>query len=130
MVANNPRLETAITEILAGDFGDENKSSRYNSQNRELSDVKMKDMYDSRGVKITDDDTGLFSQTDEAMDLTLSGYHIALEGKGADGNSFLLTDVSNEEDMEKLRGQYKNTVFDYVMVAELIDGDMISADDA
>ena len=137
VVANNPKLETAITEILAGDFGDETKSSRYNSQNRELSNVSMNGLYDSRGHHITDDDigstwiTGSGSwQESESMDLTLSGYHIALEGKGADGNSFLLTDVSNEEDMEKLRAQYKNTVFDYVMVAELIDGDMISADDA
>jgi hypothetical protein len=136
VVANNPKLETAITEILAGDFGDETKSSRYNPQTRELSNVKSIGLYDSRGHKITDSDIGFDSEffsiveESESMDLRLSGYHIALEGKGADGNSFLLTDVSNEEDMEKLRAQYKNTVFDYVMVAELIDDDMISADDA
>jgi len=130
VIANNPKLESAITEILAGDFGDETKSSRYNSKNRELSGVNMNGLYDSRGHNITNDDIGLFSSESESMDLRLSGYHIALEGKGADGNSFLLTDVSNEEDMNKIREQYKDTIFDYVMVAELIDDDMISADDA
>ena len=128
--SNNPKLETAITEILAGNFSDENKSTRYNSENRELSDVKMNGLYDSRGHNITGDDIGFFSSEDESMDLRLTGYHIALEGKGKDGNSFLLTDVSSKDDMEKIRAQYGNTVFDYVMVAELIDDDMISADDA
>jgi len=135
--ANNPNLESAITKTWAGDFGDESKSSRYDQKDRQVKGVNMQGLYDSRGHNITDSDigstwiTGSGSwQESETDDLRLTGYHIALEGKGEDGNSFLLTDVSNKEDLAKLRDQYKNTVFDYVMVAELIDDDLVSHDDA
>ena len=135
--ANNQMLETAITQSWAGDYGDEAKSSRYNSKSRQVNDVAMQGLYDSRGHKITDSDiastwlTGAGSwQESETDDLRLTGYHIALEGKNKDGDAFLLTDVSNEADMNKLREQYKDTVFDYVVVAELIDDDMVSHDDA
>ena len=135
--ANNQMLENAITQSWAGDYGDEAKSSRYNSKSRQVNDVSMQGLYDSRGHKITDGDiastwlTGSGSwQESETDDLRLTGYHIALEGKNKDGDAFLLTDVSNEEDMNKLREQYKNTVFDYVVVAEMIDDDMVSHDDA
>ncbi len=135
--ANNIMLENAITQSWAGDYGDEAKSSRYNSSTRQVNDISMHGLYTSKGHKITDSDiastwlTGSGSwQESETDDLRLTGYHIALEGKNKDGDSFLLTDVSNEEDMNKLREQYANTVFDYVIVAELIDDDMVSHDDA
>jgi len=135
--ANNIMLESAITQSWAGDYGDEAKSSRYNSSTRQVNDISMQGLYTSKGHKITDSDiastwlTGSGSwQESETDDLRLTGYHIALEGKNKDGDSFLLTDVSNEEDMNKLREQYANTVFDYVIVAELIDDDMVSHDDA
>lgn len=135
--ANNQMLENAITQSWAGDYGDEAKSSRYNSKSRQVNDVSMQGLYDSRGHKITDSDiastwlTGAGSwQESETDDLRLTGYHIALEGKNKDGDAFLLTDVSNEADMNKLREQYKDTVFDYVVVAEMIDDDMVSHDDA
>ena len=135
--ANNQMLENAITQSWAGDYGDEAKSSRYNSKSRQVNDIAMQGLYDSRGHKITDSDiastwlTGAGSwQESETDDLRLTGYHIALEGKNKDGDAFLLTDVSNEADMNKLREQYKDTVFDYVVVAELIDDDMVSHDDA
>ena len=135
--ANNQRLENAVTESWAGDYGDEAKSSRYSSRSRQVNDVAMTGLYDSRGHKITDSDISSWWitgkdvwQESETDDLRLTGYHIALEGKNKDGDAFLLTDVSNESDMNKLREQYKNTVFDYVVVAELIDDDAVSHDDA
>lgn len=136
--ANNPKLETTITDSWAGTYtGKKSDISRYNSKNRQVNDVSMVGLYDSRGHKITQDDVastwlggaGSWEES-ERDDLRLTGYHIALEGKNKDGDAFLLTDVSNEADMNKLREQYKDTVFDYVIVAELIDDDMISHDDA
>tara|TARA_R110001632_G_scaffold5934_2_gene24089 strand:+ start:16272 stop:18293 length:2022 start_codon:yes stop_codon:yes gene_type:complete len=135
--ANNPNLESIITKVWAGNYGDEEQSTRYNIDNKQVNNVAMQGLYDSRGHKITDSDvgstwiTGAGSwQESETDDLRLTGYHIALEGKNSSGDSFLLTDVSNKEDMAKMREQYKDTVFDYVMVAELIDDDMVSHDDA
>ena len=136
--ANNPNLEAAITQSWAGNYsGKKSDISRYNSKNKQVNDVSMVGLYDSRGHKITQDDVastwfgGAGSwQESETDDLRLTGYHVALEGKNKDGDAFLLTDVSNEADMNKLREQYKDTVFDYVIVAELIDDDMVSHDDA
>ena len=136
--ANNPNLETTITDSWAGTYaGKKSDISRYNSKNRQVNDVSMVGLYDSRGHKISQDDvastwlggSGLWQES-ETDDLRLTGYHVALEGKNKNGDAFLLTDVSNEADMNKLREQYKNTVFDYVIVAELIDDDMVSHDDA
>ena len=135
--ANNPDLESAITDSWAGHYGNEDKTSRYNPRNRQVNDIQMLGLYDSRGHKIQDQDIGSYWitgagswQESETDDLRLTSYHIALEGKNADGDSFLLTDVSNEKDMNKMREQYKDTVFDYVIVAELIDDDAVSHDDA
>ena len=135
--ANNQALETAITDSWSGNYGNEDKTSRYNAKNRQVNDVSMLGLYDSRGHKIQDQDIGSYWitgkdswQESETDDLRLTGYHIALEGKNAAGDSFLLTDVSNEKDMNKMREQYKDTQFDYVIVAELIDDDMVSHDDA
>tara|TARA_R100000655_G_scaffold77245_4_gene116324 strand:- start:8492 stop:10540 length:2049 start_codon:yes stop_codon:yes gene_type:complete len=135
--AYNQGLEDQITMAWAGAYNDENKTSRYNSKNRQVNGISMLGLYDSRGHKIQDRDissmwiTGKDSwQESETDDLRLTGYHIALEGKNADGDSFLLTDVSSEEDMNKMREKYKDTTFDYVIVAELIDDDMVTHDDA
>jgi hypothetical protein len=121
----------------AGNYNNEDKTSRYNAKNRQVNDVSMLGLYDSRGHKIQDQDIGSnwflgagSWQESETDDLRLTGYHIALEGKNSDGDSFLLTDVSSEEDMNKMREKYKDTTFDYVIVAELIDDDMVSHDDA
>ena len=135
--AYNQGLEDQITMSWAGNYNNEAKTSKYNSKNRQVNDISMLGLYDSRGHKIQDQDIGSWWitgkdswQESETDDLRLTGYHIALEGKNADGDSFLLTDVSNEEDMNKMREKYKDTTFDYVIVAELIDDDMVSHDDA
>jgi len=135
--AYNQGLEDQITMSWAGNYNNEDKTSRYNSKNRQVNDVSMLGLYDSKGHKIQDQDIGSWWitgkdswQESETDDLRLTGYHIALEGKNADGDSFLLTDVSSEEDMNKMREKYKDTTFDYVIVAELIDDDMVSHDDA
>ena len=101
-------------------------------------------MYDSRGHKITSDDIdrtligGLLSGGEdewnqiygesERMDLRLKGYFVALKGTGADGQSILLTDVTNEEDRAKLAKEYKDVVFKPTIVAELIDDDFPTHD--
>jgi len=134
--AYNQGLEDQITMSWAGNYNNEDKTSRYNSKNRQVNDVSMLGLYDASGHKIQDQDiasmwiTGKdLWQESEKDDLRLTGYHIALEGKNADGDSFLLTDVSSDSDMNKLREKYKNTTFDYVIVGELIDDDL-GPDDA
>ena len=136
--ANNPNLESAVTKAWAGVYeGDEeNPTSRYNTKSRKINDINTTTLYDRRGHKITDQDVAstVFTganlwQESETMDLRLTGYHVALEGKNKDGDTFLLTDVSSEDDMNKMKEQYGDIQFDYVMVAELIDDDL-GPDDA
>jgi len=135
VLGNDRNLETAITNSWAGMY-DDDKTPRYNSQEREINGVQMEGLYDRRGHKITDKDIAstwiggkdLWEES-ETDNLRLTGYHVALEGKNAAGDSFLLTNVSSESDMAKLKEQYKNVQFDAVMVAELIDDDL-GPDDA
>ena len=90
-------------------------------------------VYDSRGHQITSSDTSdiipgetMFEDwvgEDERMDLKLNGYFVALRGTGADGSSILLTDVTNKDDRAKLAREYKDVVFQPVIVAEMQDFD-------
>jgi hypothetical protein len=135
VLGNDRNLETALTNSWAGTY-DDGKTPRYNSQNRQVYGVEMKGLYDRRGHKITDQDINSFlpefltvAQESERDNLRLTGYHIALEAKNKDGDSFLLTNVKSEDDMAKMREQYKDVVFTPVMVAELIDDDL-GPDDA
>ena len=135
VLTNDRNLETAVTNSWAGTY-DDNKTPRYNSKNRQIYGVQMEGLYDRRGHKITDSDissswlpTQHLWQESSTDNLKLTGYHIALEGKNANGDSFLLTNVQSKEDMAKLKEQYKNVQFSPVMVAELIDDDL-GPDDA
>tara|TARA_R100000900_G_scaffold11175_2_gene10135 strand:- start:1038 stop:3065 length:2028 start_codon:yes stop_codon:yes gene_type:complete len=135
--AYNRGLEDQITQAWSGTYNDENKTPKYNSKNRQVYDVGMLGLYDARGHKIQDQDIASMNitgkdlwQESETDDLRLTGYHVALEGKNADGDAFLLTDVTNKKDLAKMREQYANTQFDYVIVAELIDDDFPGPDDA
>jgi hypothetical protein len=130
LLGNDRNLETAITNSWAGTF-DDGKTPRYNSKDRQVYGVEMKGLYDRRGHRITDQDIAStwlggkdLWQESETDNLRLTGYHIALEGKNADGDSFLLTNVKSKKDMAKLKEQYKNVQFSPVMVAELIDDDL------
>ena len=139
-------IEDKISEVMFGYYGEDNNIPKYNSRKREVNNVNTIDLYDSRGHKITSDDIdrtligGLLSGGEdewnqiygesERMDLRLKGYFVALKGTGADGQSILLTDVTNEEDRAKLAKEYKDVVFKPTIVAELIDDDMVSHDDA
>tara|TARA_R110002051_G_scaffold292758_1_gene357654 strand:+ start:3069 stop:5129 length:2061 start_codon:yes stop_codon:yes gene_type:complete len=131
----NQGIETKVTQILFGNHTD-SEVSRYNSKTREIQDIRSTDLFDSRGHKITDSDVGLdsefFSMTEESetMDLKLSGYFVALKGTGADGMEILLTDVANESDRAKLMKEYKDVQFQPVLVAELIDFDTFTHNDA
>ena len=129
LFANNRGLEDRVTEAWAGRYNDEDKTPKYSSKKRKVYDIDMVGIYDSFGHKIQDTDTGDWGgfaawEEDEKMDLKLNGYHIALEGKNDRGDSFLLTDVDNKKDIEKMRQQYGNVTFDYVVVAELNDWDV------
>ena len=102
--AYNRGLEDQITQAWAGNYNDENKTPKYNSKNRQVYDVGMLGLYDSYGHKIQDQDIASMNitgkdlwQESETDDLRLTGYHVALEGKNADGDSFLLTDVTNKK---------------------------------
>ena len=139
-------IEDKISEVMFGYYGEDNNIPKYNSRKREVNNVNTIDLYDSRGHKITSDDIdrtligGLLSGGEdewnqiygesERMDLRLKGYFVALKGTGADGQSILLTDVTNKEDRAKLAKEYKDVVFKPTIVAELIDDDMVSHDDA
>ena len=126
----NPNTETAITNSWAG-TEDDGKTFRYNTKNRKVRNIQTNTLWDNRGHKITDKDiastwiTGKdLWQESETMNLRLSGYHIVLQATNKHGESFLLTDVSSEDDKRKMREQYKDVVFTPVMVAELIDDDL------
>ena len=129
VLGNDRNLETAITNSWSGTY-DDGKTPRYNSQSRTVYGVQMEGLYDRRGRKITDQDIAstVFTgkdlwQESETDDLRFTGYHVALEGKNADGDSILLTNVSSKEDLAKIKEQYGDVVFDPVLVAELIDDD-------
>ena len=135
VLGNDRNLETAITNSWVGTY-DDGKTPRYNSQNRTIYGIQMKGLYDRRGRQITDQDIAstVFTgkdlwQESETDDLRFTGYHVALEGKNADGDSILLTNVSSKEDFAKIKEQYGDVVFDPVLVAELIDDDL-GPDDA
>tara|TARA_B100000519_G_scaffold203419_1_gene226530 strand:+ start:9160 stop:11220 length:2061 start_codon:yes stop_codon:yes gene_type:complete len=131
-------IEDKISEILFGKYQDSD-ISKYVSKNRKIYDVGMVGAYDSRGHQITSQDTSdiMPGETgfedwvgeDEKMDLKLNGYFVALRGTGADGKSILLTDVTNKEDRTKLSKEYKDVVFQPVIVAEMEDFDLLSHND-
>ena len=131
-------IEDKISEILFGTYQD-SETSKYISKNRKIYDVDMIGVYDSRGHQITSSDTSdiipgetMFEDwvgEDERMDLKLNGYFVALRGTGADGSSILLTDVTNKDDRAKLAREYKDVVFQPVIVAEMQDFDYLSHND-
>ena len=132
-------IEDQISEVL---FGNHQGSdvSKYVSRKRKIYGVNMAGVYDSRGHQISSDDidgfvwprelpTGVIAGEFEEMDLKLNGYFVALRGTGADGESILLTDVTNKEDRAKLATEYKDVVFQPVIVAEMEDWDFASHND-
>ena len=131
-------IEDKISEVLFGKYQDSD-IPKYVSKKRKIYDVGMVGVYDSRGHKITSQDTSdiMPGETgfedwvgeDEKMDLKLNGYFVALRGSGADGKSILLTDVTNKEDRAKLAKEYKDVVFQPVIVAEMEDFDLLSHND-
>tara|TARA_R110000765_G_scaffold27979_2_gene67765 strand:+ start:557 stop:2608 length:2052 start_codon:yes stop_codon:yes gene_type:complete len=134
-VMTDKGIETKLANILFGNHKG-TEISKYNQKDGVVENQKTIDLFDSRGHKITDSDVGLdsefFSMTEESetMDLTFNGFFVALKGTGADGKEILLTDVTNESDREKLAKEYKDVQFQSVLVAELIDQDIVSHDDA
>tara|TARA_R100000654_G_scaffold22651_1_gene44862 strand:- start:9849 stop:11897 length:2049 start_codon:yes stop_codon:yes gene_type:complete len=130
VLVNDRNLETAFTNSWAGTY-DDGKTPRYNSSDRKIYGVQMKDTYDRRGHKITDQDIAStwlggkdLWQESETMDLNLNGYFVALEATNAEGDSFLLVDVANEKEKQKLKDEYGDVVFKPTLVAELIDKDL------
>ena len=67
------------------------------------------------------------------MDLKLLGYHVVpkVVGKDADGNSttMLLADVSNDEDLKKIKEHWSDYEVQYTIVAELEDTDRTTYND-
>ena len=132
-------METKLAKAVFGKLDD--KNYRYNSGKRTVDNVQMSGVFNSRGKIITQDDIDGgwygdvswiedFTGEDAVMDdLTLEGFFVGYRGKSADGNDILLTDVTNEDDRKKMANEYKNVVFEPVLMAELRDDDMISADD-
>jgi|21_taG_2_1085346.scaffolds.fasta_scaffold00346_3 hypothetical protein len=126
-------IEDQITQIMFGNHGDSD-TPKYVSKNRKIHGVDMVNKYDDRGHQIKQDDIGFdnefFSIVEEAqtMDLTLNGYFVGLRGTGADGKSILLTDVTNEKDRAKMAEQYKDVIFEPVIIAEMEDFDLLTND--
>ncbi len=129
-------METKLAKAIFGKIDD--KNYRYNSGDRTVDNVQMTDMFDSRGRKILAEDTDgsnesgfedFFGEDAVMDDLVLEGFFVGYRGKSADGKDILLTDVTNEDDRKKMAKEYKDVVFEPVLMAELRDDDMISADD-
>lgn len=124
----DPIYRQGVTESVFGNF-EGTEESKYNPKNNMVSDVNTAGLYDKYGHKILSDETvddsewnTLWSEA-ESMDLELLNYHVGLEGTNKNGESFLLTDVGNESDRDKLREQYGDVVFKQVVLAEMRDSD-------
>lgn len=127
----DPTYRHGVTQAVFGNFQD-SEESKYNAKTGMISDVQTNGLYRKSGMKISSDNisegngwewNSIFYES-ESMDLELRNYHVALEGTNKDGESFLLTDVGNEDDRNKLREQYGDVVFKQVVVAELRDSDL------
>jgi len=128
----DPTYRHGVTNAVFGNFyGTE--ESKYNAKTGMISDVQTNGLYRKSGKLITSEHisegsggaewNSIFYES-ESMDLQLQNYHVALEGTNKNGESFLLTDVGNEDDRKKLREQYGDVVFKQVIVAELKDKDL------
>ena len=125
------------------------KENEYNSQDGMLYDVSMRDVFSSTGHQIAQDDITNFwgqerggSDSDyiqvgddevSSMDLKLLGYHVVPKavGKDADGNptTMLVTDVSDEADLKKIKEHWSDYKIQYTIVAELEDTDHTTYND-
>ena len=137
LFAFDKRYEDLFTKSWAGEYDDGN--SKYMPKNRMVYDLDMAGKYDSFGKMITNDQTTsrweiaqLPSEESERMDVKLNGYFIGLQATNKDGESFLLTDFSDEKDMNKIKAQYKDqdVQFKQVVIAELEDIDFGTPNDA
>jgi hypothetical protein len=126
-------IEDQVTQIMFGNHGDSD-TPKYVSKDRKIYGVNMMNKYDGDGHQIKQDDIYFdnefmtMTQESETMDLRLNGYFVGLRGTGADGKSILLTDVTNEKDRAKLAEQYKDVIFEPVIIAEMEDFDLITND--
>ena len=127
----DPTYRHGVTQTVFGNFQD-SEESKYNAKTGMISDVQTNGLYRKSGMQISSDNisegegsewNSIFYES-ESMDLQLQNYHVALEGTNKNGESFLLTDVGNEDDRNKLREQYGDVVFNQVVVAELKDKDL------
>ena len=141
----NPGVSDNITAAVFKDL-------EYDPKTGMLYNVPMKGQFNAMGHKITQDDTeNIFGQErdidnlkwpkelnyiytgdEEAAtaDLKLLGYHVVpkVVGKDGDGNSttMLITDVSNEADLKKIKDHWKTYEVQYTIVAELEDSDLLT----
>ena len=126
------------------------KDLEYDPKTGMLYNVPMKGQFNAMGHKITQDDTeNIFGQErdidkwpkelnyiytgdEEAAtaDLKLLGYHVVpkVVGKDGDGNSttMLITNVSNEADLKKIKDHWSDYEIQYTIVAELEDSDLLT----
>ena len=133
----NKGMEDNIAEVM---FGKDGNVSKYVSSDRSLNGINMRNTFTSRGNQITQEDLdgGWYGDVpfiedatgeDEFMDLKLNGFFVALKATGADGTEILLTDFEDDEERRKLANEYKDVVFQPVIVAEMLDEDLLTYDD-
>ena len=133
----NKGMEDNIAEVMFGQDGD---VSKYVSSDRSLNGINMRGTFTSRGNQITQEDldggwygdvSGVEDATgeDEFMDLKLNGFFVALKATGADGTEILLVDFEDDEERRKLANEYKDVVFQPVVVAEMLDYDLLTYSD-
>jgi len=133
----NKGMEDTIAEVM---FGKDGNVSKYVSSDRSLNGINMRGTFTSRGNQITQEDLdgGWYGDVpniedatgeDEFMDLKLNGFFVALKATGADGTEILLVDFEDDEERRKLANEYKDVVFQPVIVAEMLDEDLLTYDD-
>ena len=125
------------------------KGLDYNLENGKIYDVDMVGVFSSTGHQIKQDETetifggedttdkGLTIMTGESeprkADVQLLGYHVVPKavGKDANGNpiTMLITDVSNDDDIKKIKENWSEYDIQYTVVAELNDSDYFTYDD-
>jgi len=128
-ILTNPNIENKIINLMF-------KNNNYDSKNRTIQDVNTAGLFTTRGSQITADDqsgnllTHLFYDADEEMDYTVNGFFVGMKARAKDGTEIILTDVTSKSDRKKMENEYKDLTFEPAILVELIDKDMISADDA
>ena len=131
----DPNVEAAVTEAWApkrrldGNLfkaGQDKYVSQYDRYKKKIKNFNPIGTYNDSGTLIQQDDQGLFGE-EGSIDAKLNGYFIGYKVSGKVNGipeSFLLFD--SKENTEKILANYKDSVIEPVLLAELYDFELVN----